>query len=417
MARRIAFRFAFAYILAAFLPFPVDAIPKTQRLTDRYEGAKNAFAVWMGKRILHLDGVLSTSFNGSGDRTVDYLLLLCALVAALGATLIWTVLDRRRREYNKLLEWLRVYVRYLLAHAMLFYGFVKIFGLQFQSPAPFRFMESYGESSPMGLLWTFMGYSKAYSVFTGLAEFVAGGLLFVRSTVPLGALMVVAVMSNVVMLNFCYDVPVKIYSSHLLAMGIFLLAPDIRRLSNVLVLNLPTQARSLEWSPPFIKVKQIRWAIKVLFLGFIYFSSMKASLNQLKANEDDLRKGPLYGLFEVEDFVTRPAMAGAATRQPKRWRRVAINNRSRFTIRDEDDSFQHLWFNQDTSKKSFTIEVGPNRDKKFVLTYSQLDSEHLILDGEFEDHWITARLKKVDLSKSLLLSRGFHWITEVPYNR
>ncbi len=39
------------------------------------------------------------------------------------------------------------------------------------------------------------------------------------------------------MLNFSYDVPVKLYSSHLLLMAFFLAAHDLRRLANVLVLN------------------------------------------------------------------------------------------------------------------------------------------------------------------------------------
>jgi hypothetical protein len=39
-----------------------------------------------------------------------------------------------------------------------------------------RLLKPYGESSPMGLLWTFMGYSTGYNLFTGGAE-ALGGLL------------------------------------------------------------------------------------------------------------------------------------------------------------------------------------------------------------------------------------------------
>jgi hypothetical protein len=47
------------------------------------------------------------------------------------------------------------------------------------------------------------------------------------------------VLANIVALTFCYDVPVKLYSSHLLLMAVFLVAPDLRRLLN-LVWNRPT---------------------------------------------------------------------------------------------------------------------------------------------------------------------------------
>jgi hypothetical protein len=39
--------------------------------------------------------------------------------------------------------------------------------------------------------------------------------------------MAVAVMLNVALLNFCYDVPVKLYSSLYVLMALFLLLPDV----------------------------------------------------------------------------------------------------------------------------------------------------------------------------------------------
>jgi hypothetical protein len=48
------------------------------------------------------------------------------------------------------------------------------------------------------------------------------------------------VLADIVALNFCYDVPVKLYSSHLLPMAVFLGTPDLRRLLNLMVWNRPT---------------------------------------------------------------------------------------------------------------------------------------------------------------------------------
>jgi hypothetical protein len=64
----------------------------------------------------------------------------------------------------------------------------------------------------MGLLWTFMGASAAYTIFTGLGELVGGLLLTTRRTALAGALVSAAVMTHVAVLNFCYDVPVKLFS-------------------------------------------------------------------------------------------------------------------------------------------------------------------------------------------------------------
>ena len=68
----------------------------------------------------------------------------------------------------------------------------------------------------MGLLWTFMGASAPYQMLAGLAEVTCGMLLFWRRSRLLGALLAIGVMGNVVALNYCYDVPVKLFSTELL---------------------------------------------------------------------------------------------------------------------------------------------------------------------------------------------------------
>src|SRR5262249_15637843 len=135
---------------------------------------------------------------------------------------------------------------FCLGTAMVGYGAFKLIASQFPAPTLDRLMQTYGESSPMGLLWTFMGASETYTMFVGSAEMIAGILLFPRKTSTLGALMSIGVLSNVVALNFSYDVPVKLYSSHLLAMAIFVLLPDARRVANFFILNRPTEVVTME---------------------------------------------------------------------------------------------------------------------------------------------------------------------------
>lgn len=47
------------------------------------------------------------------------------------------------------------------ATAMVAYGMFKISPSQFPAPGLSRLVQPYGDSSPMGLLWTFMGVSMA----------------------------------------------------------------------------------------------------------------------------------------------------------------------------------------------------------------------------------------------------------------
>jgi hypothetical protein len=188
---RTGFRFAFVYLLLYNLPFPLTAIPYVDKAAEWY----NSLWSWIVPRVARaaFNKEVATVFNGSGDRTFDYLLVACLLLIALVITVIWTVLDRKRLGYPTLYRWLNLYVRFSLGTTMIGYGAFKVISSQFVAPSLERLMQSYGDSSRMGLLWTFMGASEPYTMFVGFAEMIAGILLFPRKTSTLGALMSVGV--------------------------------------------------------------------------------------------------------------------------------------------------------------------------------------------------------------------------------
>lgn len=51
------------------------------------------------------------------------------------------------------------------------------------------------------------------------------------------------------------------------------------------------------------------------------------------------------------------------------------------------------------------------------MQYSQPDSTHLILEGRIATDTVRIGMKKYDIKRFLLISRGFQWINEYPYNR
>ncbi|HJX29607.1 MAG TPA: hypothetical protein VJ885_17020, partial [Thermoanaerobaculia bacterium] len=236
LARRILFRFAFAYLVLYNLPFPLEYVPY---VGQAYQGFWNFVVPAVASQTFGVEVYVTP--NGSGDTTYNYVQIYCFFVLALGTTLIWSFLDRRRTQYARLDDWLRVYVRFALAAVMIAYGAIKVIKGQFPDPSLDRLLQPYGQSSPMGLLWTFMGASAPYTIFSGFAELIPGLLLTLRRTALLGALMSIAVMTNVVLLNFCYDVPVKLFSSHLLLMGLFLVLPHAGRLADLFLFNRPVE--------------------------------------------------------------------------------------------------------------------------------------------------------------------------------
>ena len=87
-----------------------------------------------------------------------------------------------------------------------------------------------GEKSPMGLLWTFMGFSPVVQFLAGLAEFVAAILLLWRRTAWLGGLIGFIDLAVVWLLNMTFDVPVKIPSAFQALLYLLVLAPWLPRL-------------------------------------------------------------------------------------------------------------------------------------------------------------------------------------------
>jgi len=150
--------------------------------------------------------------------------VFCWAVMAAAATLVLSVVDWRRASYPRLFETMRVVVRCFLAVIMILYGTVKVVPTQFGTLQPSTLVTRVGELTPMSLLWSFMAASPAYTAFSGVVELMGGLLLVFRRTTLLGALVSAGALAQVVMLNYCYDVPVKLFSSHLLTMALFLIA-------------------------------------------------------------------------------------------------------------------------------------------------------------------------------------------------
>src|SRR5262249_54062574 len=136
LANRILFRFAFTYFILYHFPFPLGFIPGTKGVANALQRPWTNLVLWVGKRILPLGHEISAVSNGSGDKTFDYVQLLCIVLLAIAATLIWSIVDRRRTQYTRLFAWLRLYLRYVLVYWMLSYGMSKVFKLQFTFPAP-----------------------------------------------------------------------------------------------------------------------------------------------------------------------------------------------------------------------------------------------------------------------------------------
>lgn len=415
---RIAFRFAIIYLILYSFPFPIGTIPYTDWPAEKYQALWHLVVPWVGKHILHIGYPLTVYTNGSGDTTYDYVLNMCFLFLAILGAVLWSVLARQSTlSYRAPYEWLRLYVRIVLGATMISYGGFKVIKSQFPGPSLAKLLQPYGEASPMGLLWTFMGASKPYNIFTGLVEIVGGALLIIPRCATLGAIVAVAALANIFVLNMSYDVPVKLYSFNLLLMGAFLTIPHLRGLFDFLILNRPAQPVAC---PSLFRRKTLNRALFIFqivyglfFIGVTLYQSRKQAIEF----GDLSPKSPYFGVWSVEEFSldgqARPPLVSDDTR----WRRVIFDHPKFLTILPMNGPRQSFALSLDSPPRNLTLTKQNTPAWKAQFTFQQPQPSVILLDGEMDSHRIQAKLRREDSAKFLLTSRGFHWINEVPYNR
>jgi hypothetical protein len=415
LGKRIAFRFLASYIFLYSLPFPVDALIAERSAVPTWYSELWDPAVNLLGGALGVDQELSTVDNGSGDRLGNYILLLVFLIVAALATLAWSILDRRRRDYTHFHDFLRVWVRYMLAATMLSYGFAKVWPLQFQTPGYARLLQPYGESSPMGLLWTFMGASPEYRIFAGLGEVIGGVLLLWRRTATLGAIVVAAVMLNVFMLNMAYDVCVKLFSAHLVLAAVFLLAPAARRLVDVLVLHRAVPAASIDPPPAARWRMRVNLATKVLFVVIMAYSQLAPVLKAHRELRASSLPSEVGGIFDVEELRRAGEVAPPLLTDADYWVRVAITPRGVMALTPDGNRLFFRFAPKDPATKTWGLLAPKDTTPGLTLT-SDPDGRHRI-DGTWKAAAWSVRLRPSDPKRTTLRDWGFHWVHESPPNR
>jgi hypothetical protein len=415
--QRFAFRFAFVYWLLYFLPSPFQGFGLGAAFNP-YEKASDAAVHWTAVNVLGISKALIPP-GGSGDTTYDYVRIFLITMLAAAVAFLWWLVDRRSRP--GFADLLRSYLRYTVGLTLLGYGLAKMTenANQFPAPGVDQLAKSYGDSSPMNLLWTFLGASLPYTRFTGFCEMIPAFLLAWRRTSLAGALAAAAVMLNVFVLNMTYDVPVKQFSFHLFFAAVWLALPDLKRLCSLFFGHAAEPASHL--TPPYIR-GWWKWphraaAFALFIFGFLLPAWLTAS-SMLRPVEPD---PPYIGSYTVESFQRGGKETAADS--PGRWKRVSLF-RPRFTMPGEsgprevivvsfgDKTPRYFSRLKNSAKDGEIVPDNPLPGGSARLTWT-IDGDVLVLKGD----GLEAGLKRVRREDYLLVRRGFRWINERPFNR
>ncbi|WP_425297179.1 DoxX family protein [Nocardia brasiliensis] len=376
---------------------------------------------WTATQVLGLR-VVSTQVGS--DSAFQWTALFLLVVLAAVVTAVWSVLDRRRLRYDRLFAWVRLYLRFVLALAMFYFGMAKAIPTQM----PFvlnRLVEPYGNFSPAGVLWAQVSVSQPYEIALGVAELLAGVLLVVPRATAAGALLCAVDMTQVLLLNLTYDIRLKSVSAQLLLLSLFLLAPHARRL--FVVLFSERVAPAIRRIPLFGTARANRIALLAqLAVGLVLLTVTGVQNWRQWANPVP----ELYGIYQVDGFSSEGYARDPLLTDELRWRRVVVDRPFHVsdpvvvTIQHMDDSFE-VYGGTIDPKRHFIdlrhrIAVGTFEETPVHvrLSYWWPSPGRMVIDADdYAGHRIHTWLTRLDPKSFPLLERGFSWVQEQPYNR
>jgi len=405
---RVSFRFFFIFFLLYILLYNSEVFPFVDKIVAIVDQPLRTVCIWVAKNIFGTTKELFTWPIDAFDTTSHYVLTFTyASVATIGA-LAWSLLDRRRENYSTLYYWLTTAIRFFVGLALISYGLAKLYKTQFPDPSIYLLNFPYGDFHPQSLVWNFFGFSKGYNIFIGIVE-VASGLLLFRRTTAFGALISIVTLLNVVAVNYFFFVTVKLFSTMLLLMAVFLAAPYIKGVFDFFF-KTSTKALFFQARPVFknkftsVGLTAFKYIFLIYTLGIMFIE--KGELLQMTKKESTVENTPIYGYFEVDQFIHNGNEL-THFRDSIRWKNfMLVSSIASITKMNGERSR----YEYDIDTINHQVKLRDTRDSTMIyfLEYQDLDSLYkfdIVMEEDTLEMEVTRRTKE----DYRLTSSDFYW--------
>jgi hypothetical protein len=223
-------------------------------------------------------------------------------------------------------------------------------------------------------------------------------------------------------MNMTFDIPVKLLSLHLLLMSLVLLAPYLRRLANVFVLQRAceplTQPRLFTEDR---KNRVAAWIQVAIGMWVALSGGYDRWLVWQEQYSPSSPKSELYGIWDVRDFIVDGQPVPPLLTDENRWQRLVFDAPQAATYQRMDGELVpvNADFLPDGALEliSVTDAFGGSERPFATLSYERRAADRLSLRGKLHDRAVVISLERVDLNSFTLRSRGFHWVQDYPYLR
>ena len=391
----------FAILCILFIPFSFSLISFQLEFTDFVFGKLIGF---VSDKLL---GIHLKDTKVYSDFVSMYVLVMLLFILAVVAALIVARLNKWKQYRRKILGLCYTICCYYLILQLLKYGFGKIFKDQFYLPEPNTLYTPLGQLDKDILYWSSMGTSRLYNLFSGSVEVLAAILLLFKRTRMAGLLLATASLSQIVAINFSFDISVKLFSLFLLFLSLYLLNPFYNRLYHFFFTRSSIQAMEWEASSlnkhPFLSV-----FFKCLITGLIFFEALYPYFRKSNFNDDVAKRPYLHGAYEVKQMIVGQDTLSANNFQIKRF---FIHRDSYLIFQNQADKMQDYKLSYNIDKYEYTLTDYQLKIVTVALKYNPTDSV-LVVKYFKNDRQYEVTGKALDWKKLPLMNSGFHWTVD-----
>lgn len=391
MKRFLEILFSYFFFLVFFF-LPTDFSNQLQQKITKF---------CFGNLIKTIEGFLNLpSFKTVTFTSDTYSLLILLILLFLIAVIISVVLFILKIKTERMLKIFRTFLVYYLIICLFRYGFSKIFLFQFYQPESNILFTRFGNLSKDILYWSTIGVSPFYQITLGLIEVFAAILLLFRKSRIVGLLVSLGIFTNVLLVNFGFDISVKLYSILLFSATLFLLLPSFKSLYYFLILDKNVKLKT-DWFQ--LKNSKLSNSLKVIIVGllliqivypFIFQNTIKSEMANLK------------GAYKVIDFAEADSFS---SHQPT-IKFIFFHSEGFIIFQDSDENTTDFYIEDFRENEKFTIVDYQNNRKEILYNFNKNDSILSLQFLDISNKKIIA--KQVDLIKMEALKNNIHFMLD-----
>lgn len=305
-----------------------------------------------------------------------FLLLLLSIIVIL-------LLDLLKINSHKLVGFARLVSCYYISFVLLKYGFDKVFKAQFYLPEPNILYTPFGNLSKDILYWSTIGTSYFYSFSMGIIEvFVAFLILFTR-TRTLGLLFSIGIFINIVLLNFGFDISVKMFSLFLLCASLFAVFPKFKSLVNFLIFHKKEQLVVDEI--PILKNHFMSIWIKIIVVNSLLFQVLFPYFQTNNFNDDDQERPFLHGAYQVTTIIKNNDTLAFSDFPIQK---IMVHRNNYLIFQDKNNQMTDYFFENNRFTKQLILQK--HNKNKIVVQYEYIKKDS-IFTLQFNNYFISSK--------------------------